>query len=75
MARHLSTRPAHDLAAYAGEYEHPAYGVMSIKKDGEALDWSWRGMAVARVREANRPETGFGRDNVAPREYEADWAA
>jgi hypothetical protein len=45
-ARHLGTRPAHDLAAYAGDYEHPAYGVMSIKKDGEALDWSWRGMAA-----------------------------
>jgi hypothetical protein len=43
-ARHVGTRPAHDLAAYAGDYENPAYGVMSIKKDGEALDWSWRGM-------------------------------
>ena len=32
------------LAAYAGDYEHPAYGVMSIKEQGGALHWSWRGM-------------------------------
>jgi Domain of unknown function (DUF3471) len=43
-ARHVGTRPAHDLSAYAGDYENPAYGVMSIKQAGEALDWSWRGM-------------------------------
>ena len=43
-ARHTNTRPAHDLAAYAGDYEHPAYGVMSIKEQGGALHWSWRGM-------------------------------
>jgi CubicO group peptidase (beta-lactamase class C family) len=48
-ARHLGTRPAHDLAAYAGDYENPAYGVMSIKKDGEALDWSWRGMFATMI--------------------------
>ena len=39
-----NTRPGHDLAAYAGDYEHPAYGVMSIKEQGGALHWSWRGM-------------------------------
>ena len=33
-ARHMNTRPAHDLTAYAGDYEHPAYGVMSIKEQG-----------------------------------------
>jgi CubicO group peptidase (beta-lactamase class C family) len=43
-ARHKNTRPAHDLAAYAGDYEHPAYGRMSIKAEGGALHWSWRGM-------------------------------
>jgi CubicO group peptidase (beta-lactamase class C family) len=42
--RAANTRPAHDLAAYAGDYEHPAYGVMSIKEQGGALNWSWRGM-------------------------------
>jgi hypothetical protein len=36
-ARHKNTRPAHELAAYAGEYEHPAYGVMSVKAQDGAL--------------------------------------
>ena len=45
--RHTNTRPAHDLAAYAGGYEHPAYGLMSIKEQGGALHWSWRGMFAA----------------------------
>jgi CubicO group peptidase (beta-lactamase class C family) len=43
-AQHPNTRPGHDLATYAGDYEHPAYGVMSIKEQGGALHWSWRGM-------------------------------
>jgi CubicO group peptidase (beta-lactamase class C family) len=42
--RYRNTRPAHALAAYAGEYQHPAYGVMSIKELGGALHWSWRSM-------------------------------
>ena len=48
-ARHANTRPAHDLAAYAGDYEHPAYGLMSIKEQGGALHWSWRGMFAAMI--------------------------
>jgi len=43
-ARHANTRPGHDLAAYAGDYASPAYGVMSIKAQDGALHWSWRGM-------------------------------
>ena len=43
-ARHPNTRPGHELVAYAGRYEHPAYGVMAIKDQGGALHWSWRGM-------------------------------
>jgi CubicO group peptidase (beta-lactamase class C family) len=43
-ARHKNTQPAHELAAYAGEYEHPAYGVMSVREQGGALHWAWRGM-------------------------------
>jgi len=43
-ARHKNTQPAHELAAYAGEYEHPAYGVMSVKVQDGALRWTWRGM-------------------------------
>jgi CubicO group peptidase (beta-lactamase class C family) len=45
--RHTDTRPAHDLAAYAGDYQHPAYGLMSIKEQGGELHWSWRGMFAA----------------------------
>jgi CubicO group peptidase (beta-lactamase class C family) len=43
-ARGKNTQPAHDLADYAGDYEHPAYGIMSIKEQAGALHWSWRGM-------------------------------
>jgi CubicO group peptidase (beta-lactamase class C family) len=42
--RHKGTRPAHGLADYAGDYEHPAYGLMSIEEQGGALHWAWRGM-------------------------------
>jgi len=45
--RHTNTRPAHELAAYAGDYEHPAYGLMAIKEREGALHWSWRGMFAA----------------------------
>jgi len=47
--RHTNTRPAHDLADYAGNYEHPAYGTMSISVRDGALHWSWRGMFAAMV--------------------------
>ena len=43
-ARHKNTQPAHQSVAYAGEYEHPADGVMSVKEQGGALRWAWRGM-------------------------------
>ena len=43
-ARHTNTRPAHELSDYAGDYEHPAYGKMSIKEQDGTLHWSWRGM-------------------------------
>jgi CubicO group peptidase (beta-lactamase class C family) len=47
--RHANTRPAHDLSAYVGDYDHPAYGMMSIKEQGGALHWSWRGMSAAMI--------------------------
>jgi CubicO group peptidase (beta-lactamase class C family) len=43
-ARHANTRPAHELAAYSGDYDHPAYGVMSIREQDGALHWFWRGL-------------------------------
>ncbi|MET3839653.1 serine hydrolase [Bradyrhizobium sp. OAE829] len=45
-ARHKDTRPAHELAAYAGGYAHPAYGVMSMTAKDGALHWAWRGMSA-----------------------------
>lgn len=48
-ARHTDSRPAHELAAYAGDYAHPAYGVMSIELQGAALRWSWRGLSAAMI--------------------------
>ena len=48
-ARRRSTRPAHALSAYAGDYDHPAYGVMSIRERNGALHWSWRGLFAAVV--------------------------
>ena len=42
--RRANTRPAHDLSAYAGDYHHPAYGLMSIREKDGALHWSWRGL-------------------------------
>ena len=44
QARRAGTRPAHKNVAYAGQYDHPAYGVMSIKEEDGALHWSWRGL-------------------------------
>jgi CubicO group peptidase (beta-lactamase class C family) len=46
-ARHKNTQPGHALAAYAGEYQHPAYGVMSVGEQDGSLHWSWRGMFAA----------------------------
>jgi CubicO group peptidase (beta-lactamase class C family) len=46
-SRHKNTTPAHALAAYAADYEHPAYGTMSVRERDSALQWSWRGMAAA----------------------------
>jgi CubicO group peptidase (beta-lactamase class C family) len=43
-ARRANTRPAHELTAYSGDYDHPAYGVMSIREQEGALHWSWRGL-------------------------------
>ncbi|MCU0224601.1 MAG: serine hydrolase [Acidobacteria bacterium] len=43
--RRAGTRPSHPLADYAAEYEHPAYGVLTITASGrpEALAMSYNG--------------------------------
>lgn len=35
------TKPSHALADYAGEYEHPAYGVLTIAEQGQALTFDF----------------------------------
>lgn len=35
-----NTSPSHLLADYAGSYEHPAYGTMTVTYDGERLEMS-----------------------------------
>ncbi len=35
--RKLNTKTSHPLEDYAGEYEHPGYGVFSVKKEGDQL--------------------------------------
>lgn len=39
--RHKGTIPSRELSAYAGKYEHPAYGMAEVSfKDGN-LTWKW----------------------------------
>ena len=42
--RRANTRPSHELADYAGDYDHPGYGRMTITHTGNELQWAYRGM-------------------------------
>jgi len=44
--RRPNTRPSHELPDYAGDYEHPGYGRMSIMHADDALQWAYRGMSA-----------------------------
>jgi hypothetical protein len=44
-ARRLNTRPSHDLADYAGDYDHPGYGRITITDAEGRLNWAYRGMS------------------------------
>ncbi len=35
--RKLNTKPSHVLSDFAGEFEHPGYGVVTVKLEGKAL--------------------------------------
>ncbi len=37
IQRQKDTRPTHPLTAYAGIYEHPAYGILTIATNGDSL--------------------------------------
>ena len=43
--RRLNTQPSHDLADYAGDYDHPGYGRITITHAEGQLNWSYRGMS------------------------------
>ncbi len=40
-ARHHGTRPSRDLSAYAGNYDHPAYGRVRVAIERGRLVWNW----------------------------------
>jgi CubicO group peptidase (beta-lactamase class C family) len=44
-ARRLNTRPSHDLADYAGDYDHPGYGRITITHAEGKLNWAYRGIS------------------------------
>src|SRR6516164_145948 len=44
--RRLNTQPSHDLADYAGDYEHPGYGRITITHAEGKLNWAYRGMSA-----------------------------
>ncbi len=44
--RRPDTRPSHDLADYAGDYDHPGYGRISISHAEGQLTWAYRGMSA-----------------------------
>ena len=44
-ARRPNTRPSNDLADYAGDYEHPGYGRITITHAEGQLNWAYRGMS------------------------------
>ncbi len=43
--RKPGTRPSHPPPEYAGDYEHPAYGRITIEAIGDALHWRYRGLS------------------------------
>jgi CubicO group peptidase (beta-lactamase class C family) len=43
--RRPDTRPSHDLADYAGDYDHPGYGRITISHAEGKLNWAYRGMS------------------------------
>jgi CubicO group peptidase (beta-lactamase class C family) len=44
-SRRPATEPGRDLADYAGDYEHPGYGRITITHAEGKLHWAFRGMA------------------------------
>ncbi len=43
--RRPNIRPSHDLPDYAGDYDHPGYGRITITHAEGKLNWAYRGMS------------------------------
>jgi CubicO group peptidase (beta-lactamase class C family) len=43
--RKMGTKPAHAIAEYAGEYEHPGYGIVRFDPEGAALKVTYNGIS------------------------------
>jgi len=41
------TEPSHELSAYAGRYEHPAYGTLRVEQNGEGLRMKYHTFKVS----------------------------
>jgi CubicO group peptidase (beta-lactamase class C family) len=41
--RQLNTKPTHPIDDYAGDYAHPAYGTVSVTKEGDGLKAKYNG--------------------------------
>ena len=44
--RVIGTQPSHKLADYAGEYEHPGYGILKISLSGDKLEALFNGIST-----------------------------
>jgi CubicO group peptidase (beta-lactamase class C family) len=44
-SRRPATQPSRDLSVYAGDYEHPGYGRITITRAEGHLHWAFRGMS------------------------------
>jgi CubicO group peptidase (beta-lactamase class C family) len=45
-SRKTGTQPSHPIEEYTGEYEHPAYGILSVRCDGSALSILYNGLTL-----------------------------
>ncbi len=45
-SQRLNTKPSHETADYFGEYEHPAYGVVKVAKDGDGMNITFCNMTA-----------------------------
>jgi CubicO group peptidase (beta-lactamase class C family) len=46
VARILGTKPSRTLADFAGEYEHPGYGVLRVALNGDKLEATFNGIVT-----------------------------